>query len=210
MKLSIIKILCFSAAFILTCGCGSRKHIDADILKDGDIIFQNKKSKNSELMTVLTAPKFNHLGILVSRNGKWYVLEASQPVELTPVSSWINSGEKAGYAVKRLKDADTVFDEANTAKLNEAGKEYLGKPYDVYFSWSDDAFYASELVWKIFKKALDIELCVPQILGDFDLTGAARDKVKETYGNKVPLYEEVISPDAVFNSGYLITIMDNG
>ncbi|MDR1195575.1 MAG: hypothetical protein LBL00_03760 [Endomicrobium sp.] len=211
MKLCIVKILCVLFVSILIYGCGGRKQIDANILKDGDIIFQNKKSKSSELLTALSVPEFNHTGILLSRNGKWYVLEASQPVELTPVSSWINSGDEDLYVIKRLKEADTLFNEENKERFNKACNSYLGKPYDSHFSWSDDAFYSSELVWKIFKAAFDIELCSLQILGDFDLTSSeTREKVKEIYGNKVPLYEEVISAEALFNSSQLITIMDNG
>lgn len=211
MKFNFKKFFCFFAALIFI-GCfGCRKQIETDMLKDGDVIFQNKKSRNSELIAVLTAPKFNHMGILLSENGKWYVLEAAQPVELTPILSWINSGEKDEYVVKRFKDADTLFGHENIEKLRKAAKEYLGKPYDVYFSWTDDAFYASELVWKIFKRAFNIELSVPQILGDFDLTDTSvRDKVKEIYGNQIPLYEEVISPNSIFSSEHLITIMDNG
>lgn len=210
MKFNTIKVLCFFAVFVFICGCGGRKQINTDMLKDGDIIFQNKKSKNSELLNILTSPEYNHMGVLTSRNGKWYVLEAAQPVELTPVSSWINSGDGDAYIVKRLKDADTLFTDVNTARLHKAFKEYLGKPYDVYFAWSDDSFYASELVWKIFKKTFDIELCQYRTLGDFDLTPPEiREKIKEVHGNKVPLFEEVISPKDLFESSQLITIMDN-
>jgi uncharacterized protein YycO len=211
MKFNGIKFLCVLAVFTLICDCGGRKQINTDIFKDGDIIFQNKKSKSSELLTVLSNPQFNHAGILLSRNGKWYVLEAAQPVELTPVSSWINSGDEDLYLVKRLKEADILFTEENIERFNKICSGFLGKPYDSHFNWSDDAFYSSELVWKIFKAAFDIELCSFQILGDFDLTSAStRDKVKEIYGNKVPLYEEIVSSEALFNSSHLITIMDNG
>ena len=32
------------------------------------------------------------------------------------------------------------------------------KDYDLYFEWSDDKIYCSELVWKIYKNGADIEL----------------------------------------------------
>ncbi|MDR2426346.1 MAG: hypothetical protein LBD46_04100 [Endomicrobium sp.] len=210
MKLNILRFLCIFAVFFLFFSCEGRKKISTDMLKDGDIIFQNKKSKSSELLTILSAPEFNHAGILLSRNGKWYVIEAAQPVELTPVSSWINSGDEDIYAIKRLKEADTIFNQENAEHFYEISKRYLGKPYDAHFAWSDDAFYSSELVWKIYSVAFNIELCSTQILGDFDLTSVqTRDKVKEVYGNKVPLYEEAVSLKALFNSSQLITIMDN-
>ena len=123
----------------------------------------------------------------------------------------MNSGEDGVYAVKRLKEADAVLNDVGTAKLNKTCKEYLGKPYDIHFLWSDDSFYASELVWKIFNKALGIEICQLRALADFDLASPEmKEKIKDIYGNKVPLFEEMASPEDLFSSSGLITIIDNG
>ena len=211
MKFDIARLVCILSVFALLTGCEGRKQINTDMLKDGDIIFQNKTSKHSEFINILMAPEYNHCGILLSKNNKWYVIEAAQPVELTPVSGWINSGEGGFYAVKRLKEADAVLNDIGTAKLKKACKEYLGKPYDIYFLWSDDSFYASELVWKVFNKALGIEICPLRALADFNLASAeVKEKIRDIYGNKVPLFEEMASPEDLFSSSGLITIIDNG
>lgn len=42
--------------------------------------------------------------------------------------------------------------------MKQIGEKFKGKPYDIYFEWSDDKIYCSELVWKIYKHALDIEI----------------------------------------------------
>jgi hypothetical protein len=44
-------------------------------------------------------------------------------------------------------------------KVSEFRDKYLGKNYDIYFGWSDSLIYCSELVWKVYKDAWDIELC---------------------------------------------------
>jgi hypothetical protein len=64
--------------------------------------------------------------------------------------------------------------------------------------------YCSELVWKIYKQSVDLEVGKLQKLGDFDLThDAVKAKLKERFGSKLPLNETVISPAAMFESDLL-------
>lgn len=95
-------------------------------------------------------------------------------------------------------------------KLYEAGKKYQGKSYDLYFEWSDDKIYCSELVWKIYKDALGIEIGKLTYLIDFDLTSnEVKKKLSERYGNKIPEDELVISPDNMYKSELLELIYKN-
>jgi hypothetical protein len=57
--------------------------------------------------------------------------------------------------------------------LHQAGARYLGQPYDLTFDWSDDRMYCSELVYKIYDRALGIKIGSLQRVRDFDLTDAA-------------------------------------
>ena len=41
---------------------------------------------------------------------------------------------------------------------NEVGRQLEGKHYDFWFEWSDERIYCSELVWKIYRRGLGIEL----------------------------------------------------
>ena len=88
--------------------------------------------------------------------------------------------------------------------------KYLNKNYDIYFEWTDDKIYCSELVWKIYKEAANIEIGELEKLSDFDLTNnIVRDILKERYGNNIPMDEVVISPESIYNSDLLETIYEN-
>ncbi len=52
----------------------------------------------------------------------------------------------------------------NLEKINMAGERFTGKSYDLYFEWTDETIYCSELVWKIYKEALGIEIGKPETL----------------------------------------------
>ena len=103
-----------------------------------------------------------------------------------------------------------VLTNPTLTRMKQIGEQFKGKPYDLYFEWSDDKIYCSELVWKIYKQAADIEIGQLEKLSNFDLTNEiVQTKMKERYGDNIPLDEKVISPAAMFNSGKLITIEEN-
>jgi len=78
--------------------------------------------------------------------------------------------------------------------MKTIGEKFIGKNYDLYFEWSDNRIYCSELVWKIYKEALDLEIGKLETLNDFDLTNeVVKTKLTERYGNKIPLNELVIN-----------------
>ena len=92
-------------------------------------------------------------------------------------------------------------------KMNAIARKLEGKKYDLTFEWSDDRMYCSELVWKIYERALGLEIGSPQKLREFQLDEpAVQAKLRERYGRKVPLDEPVISPAAMFASPELVTV----
>ena len=174
---------------------------------NGDIIFQTSKSSQSKAIQLATNSKYSHMGIIYENEGQFFVYEAVQPVKLTPLTEWINRGEKRHYVIKRLKNADKVLTNSTLTKMKQVGEKFKGKSYDIYFEWSDDKIYCSELVWKIYKEAADIEIGQLEQLSDFDLTNdIVKAKMKERYGDNIPMDEKVISPVAMFDSDRLITI----
>lgn len=176
-------------------------------LQEGDIIFQTSKSRQSMAIQVATNSKYSHMGIIYENDGSFFVYEAVQPVKLTPLKAWINRGENGHYVVKRLKNADRVLTDATLTKMKQIGEQFNGKAYDIYFEWSDDKIYCSELVWKMYKQSVGIEIGQLEQLSDFDLTKEiVQSKIKERYGDNIPMDEKVISPAAMFNSDKLITI----
>lgn len=174
-------------------------------LRDGDIIFHTSRSAQSAAIQRATHSPWSHMGVIVFRDGKPFVFEAIAAVRYTPLARWTARGDHGKYTIKRLKVAPTP---AQTAKLRAAAKRYAGKPYDLFFEWSDDRIYCSELVWKMYHDALGLEIGARQKLREFDLTDpAVKAKMRERYGNHVPLNEPVISPAAMFDSPLLETIV---
>lgn len=147
------------------------------------------------------------MGIIYVTPTGIYVYEATQPVKLTALNDWIRRGDGSHYVVKRLRN-DALLTRENLKKMHAAGERYKGKNYDLYFEWSDDRMYCSELVWKIYKEALGIEIGKLQTLSSFNLANnTVQQKLKERYGDAIPLNEKVISPAAMFDSDQLITVI---
>ena len=176
-------------------------------IKNGDIIFQTSKSSQSKAIQLATKSKYSHMGIIYKIDNEFFVFEAVQPVKLTPLKTWIKRGENSYYVIKRLKNADEILTKDALSKLKKIGESFRGKPYDIYFEWSDEKIYCSELVWKMYKEAINIEIGKLQNLSEFDLENKiVRNKLSERYGNDIPLMEKVISPGSMFNSNLLYTV----
>ena len=177
-------------------------------VQDGDIIFQTSQSEQCEAIRIATNSKFSHCGIIYIEKEKPYVYEAVQPVKTTPLDEWITHGENNDYVVKRLKNA-TLLKNTTIEKMKTFGRQFNNKDYDLYFEWSDDKIYCSELVWKIYQKGAAIELCPLAALKSFNLTDP---KVKailaERYGNNIPYNEKVVAPAQIVNSDLLVTVID--
>jgi hypothetical protein len=176
----------------------------ANPLRDGDIIFHTSRSAQSVAIQRATHSPYSHVGVIFFRDGEPFVFEAIATVQYTPFAKWTARGEGGRYVVKRLKQPLT---DAQVVKLRAATRAFEGKSYDLYFEWSDQRIYCSELVWKIYQRALGFRLGELQKLREFDLTDAAvRAKMRERYGAQVPLDEPVISPGAQFDSPLLQTV----
>ena len=179
-------------------------------LKDGDLIFQTSRSSQSKAIQLATNSQYSHCGIVFKEGNSFYVFEAVQPVKRTPLAEWIARGEKGEYVVKRLKNAEQTLTPEVLQKMKEIGKGFYGKNYDLAFEWTDEKIYCSELIWKIYQRATGIEIGNLEQLGDFDLSSkVVKQKIKERYGEKIPLDELVISPASLFESDKLVTIKTN-
>jgi hypothetical protein len=148
------------------------------------------------------------MGIIFIRDGQPYVLEAVTTVRYTPLRAWIGRGVSGSFVVKRL---GAGLDAQQVDRLRTTAQTFLGRPYDLTFEWSDTRMYCSELVWKIYDRALGVNLGDLQRLRDFDLSNpAVSAKIKERYGTAIPLDEPVISPAAMFASPLLAVVANRG
>jgi len=188
----------------LICSCSQDKP------HNGDIIFQVSKSSQSLAIQQATHSQYSHMGIIYILKGEVYVYEAVDPVKITSFKEWIARGEDHHYVVKRLKDWNNVLTEENLLKMKESGDQYLDKPYDIYFDWSNESIYCSELVWKIYHRALGIDIGELKTMEDFDLSSPEVQKImKKRYPEGLPMDMAVISPADMYNSELLYTVTVN-
>lgn len=183
---------------------------DLPTVQDGDIIFHTSRSLQSLAVQQATGSRYSHMGIILLRDGKPYVFEAAATVKYTPLAAWIERGEKKQFVVKRLKNARQVMTPSAQLKIRQQAKSFAGKPYDARFSWSDERLYCSELVWKMYDRALGIKIGERQKVSEFNLgSPAVKQKLRERYGTQIPWDESVISPKAMFESPLLVTVIAN-
>ena len=179
-------------------------------INDGDLIFQTSLSRQSTAIQKATHSKYSHCGLIFKEGGDFVVIEAVQPVKRTPLDKWIAKGKDGHYVIKRLKNATQVMTVEVSSKLKKECQQFIGKNYDLTFEWSDEKIYCSELIWKAYQRATGLEVGKLQKLREFDLTDeSVKAKMKERYGDNIPLDETVISPSAVYDSELLMTVKEN-
>ena len=202
MRTYLKLLLILSGLLIIT------QNVMANIaLQTGDIIFHVSTSQQSAVIQKATHSPYSHMGMIVNKNGKTWVLEAIQPVQYTALDQWVKRGAKGRYVVKRMQSPLTVVQKQ---KLVDNVEQYLGRPYDVYFEWSNRAIYCSEIIWKAYDQALGIQLAPLQRLKQFDLNQASVQKLmQQRYGLNIPLSETVIAPKAIYDSKYLKEVFRN-
>lgn len=173
-------------------------------LLDGDLVFHRSTSDQARFLEVATHSPYTHVGVVVVRDGAPWVLEAVQPVRLTRLEAWAASAADGRIAVRRLRTP--VSPEAR-ARMEEVAASWLGRPYDVAFSWSDERLYCSELVHKLFLVA-GVELGRPHPLGDFDLSDPAVRAAATARWGTIPVGEPVVAPVDVLVDDDLVTVCD--
>lgn len=172
--------------------------------RDGDIIFHRSNSSQCEAISDATHSRYTHVGMVFFENGQPFVFEAVQPVKKTPLAEWIKRGDRQHYVLKRLDPQKHTLTTPEIDALKKAFTKFQGRDYDWLFGWSDDKIYCSELVWKVYRNALRIELCPPRQLRDFDLSHPSVQKLmRERYGDNFPSTMEAVSPADLFNSPLL-------
>ncbi len=174
--------------------------------QNGDIIFQSTPSEHSKAIELATKSSFSHVGIIVNTEGEWCVIEAVQPVKITPLQVFIDRGINHQFTVKRLKN-DSIAHTLQANQLLAEAQKHLSKDYDLVFAWDDKEMYCSELVWKIYKNAFNLELCATRKLASFNLTHpVVLRQLAIKYGEHIPYNETVVSPEDIYQSPLLVQI----
>lgn len=203
----IVVLVCLAllagALHVFAPGSVTAKDVGAGDFREGDIIFQVSVSSQSLAIQVATRSKYSHCGIIVEKDGRPQVFEAIRTVTFTPLADWINRGVGGHYVLMRLKDPALLTPET-LAAMRESGRSLAGKPYDIYFKWSDEAIYCSELVWKIYQRGAGIELVPLRPVGDYSLDNeVVMEKIRERFGDKLKLDEKAVAPADIMQSPLL-------
>jgi len=118
--------------------------------KEGDIIFQSLPfAELTKVIEGVTNSPYSHTGLLVQKDGSWYVREAIGSVKDTHLYLWILRGRGDSFAVYRFKEA---YQKYIKETLIESAK-FLGEPYDFFYELDDAKIYCSELIFKSYKRA---------------------------------------------------------
>lgn len=166
----------------------------AQNLQVGDIIFHKSQSSQAKAITEAAGSEWTHVGIVVADKGKWYVAEAIGPVVATPLQDFINRGKNREYRIFRFKHFKPA---TMTAALYKAIKKQ-NKPYDIYFEWSTERTYCSELVYRAMLEVTGHEVGVVQKYKDLRLDGPyvkalIKKRLTDT-GRELDVNEPIITP----------------
>ena len=174
----------------------------------GDIIFHTSKTRLSFVTSVATKSQYTHVGMIIMKKNKPYVIEASGPVRINSFRRFINRGIGKKFVVLRYKNG---LNKKQKRKLIREARRHIGKKYDSKFKWDDKKLYCSELVFKVYKKALGIELNKPEKIGDYysSWNPIISRYAKKKYGKRIPLNEKIITPERLYDSKPLNTVYSN-
>lgn len=191
---------------ILATGCTSTDSVG---LRDGDILFQDFPSSQNEAIKIATQSEYSHCGVVFFEGDRPMVWEAVQPVTITPLDEWIGRSADSHYVAMRLTEREEVLTVGAIEAMKNYGRSMMGRDYDMLFDWSDEQFYCSELVWKIFAEGASIELCQPRQMSEYALDNPiVRMKLQERYGDKVPFDQNVVAPSDIYNSSLLEVVYE--
>jgi len=116
--------------------------------KEGDIIFQSLPiGELTKVIEGATHSPYSHVGMLIQKEGKWYVREAIVTVHDTGLYSWILRGRQGNFSVYRLKEKYQKYLKA----MVKSSEQFLDRPYDINYDMDDEKIYCSELVYKSYK-----------------------------------------------------------
>lgn len=178
---------------------------------EGDIVLQISEDPQHMAFGKACRSKYNHAGIIFirPRDRMYVVMEMGDSVTATPLTEWRDRGQGQHIALLRLKNSNQLLNDKKTERLKKSAKAFRGVRKDYYYNWSDEALYPTELVWKMYNNALNISICEPGKLGEWDLTGLLiHGQMLKKYGEKIPKDEQVISTDAIYRSDKLEVIYE--
>jgi hypothetical protein len=135
--------------------------------KEGDVIFIQSQTSQAAALREATESVWTHVGLMIKKGSSWYVVEAVGPVKETPLAEFIGRSKNKSYRVYRFKHFDAA---TMTAQLKARIPKY-NKPYDIYFEWTQERIYCSELTYHLMKDVTGFDLGRIQKMKEMKLDG---------------------------------------
>ncbi len=162
--------------------------------QEGDIIFIQSQTQQAAALRESTESVWTHVGLMIKKSSKWYVAEAVGPLKETPLADFIARSKNKSYRIYRYKH----FDAATMTKALKAALPKYNKPYDIYFEWSQERIYCSELTYHVMKDVTGFELGRLQKMKEMRLDGPyTQALIKKRYtdtGKEFDPEELIITP----------------
>lgn len=186
-------------------------------LQTGDVIFIQGTSSQTESIIEATNSRVTHMGFIVIKSGQYFVAEAVEPVKETPLEKFILPVRVKNnqLMVKRLDDSKlpVKLTPMVQKELIQEFSKYKGKHYDGLFQWSDNKIYCSELVFKIYKKVLGIDIGNVVFSRELNISSRVVLLIKKRFNvsesdakfNRIydqVMNEKIITPVSMFESSY--------
>lgn len=161
---------------------------------EGDILFQSLPNPSGlDLVDAIegsTGSPYSHCGMVFQEDGRWQVIEAIGPVQITPLDEYIGRGRGNKFRAYRLDEASRKRVPAALSAM----KQDLGKPYDPRYRFDDEAIYCSELIWRGWKAATGKELGTAVTLGSLNWQ-PYQEVIEAIEGpGNLPLHRKMITP----------------
>ncbi len=147
---NLMKKLLLISLVLLCASC--RRGGDLSALREGDVVFIETRSFQSKFVKLGMMSIWSHCGIAVDTPEGVQIMEADTTVRILPIERFIDKSVGKKYIIKRPpQQLSQPIDK----------EEWLGRWYDLVFSFENDEVYCSELIWLIYKEQ-GIELCPPR------------------------------------------------
>jgi hypothetical protein len=211
----LILVVCLTAGSLY-----ATANNDLPSLRDGDLIFQTSTSAQSSAILAATADPYSHMGI-VKNDGKGIkVIEAAGTVKETALQEWIDRGLLKRIAIYR----DPDLTQTQAGQILSVARGLYGRPYDIFFSFDNDAIYCSELPYLAYQAA-GISIGKIQKVSDLNFDNFLVRKIirqrwqrhsectSRQYGfeqcYKHILAQDLVTPASIANDGRLKRIYSN-
>lgn len=187
-----MKTLVLSILFIANLAFANSAPLEKAIA-EGDIILIQSQSEQAPAIAEGTQSVWTHVGIIIKKAGDWHVAESVGPLQVNSLKSFIGRSKSKSYKVMR----NQKFSQKMLPRLYVALYKY-NQPYDIFFEFSDDRIYCSELVYKVFRDVTGTPVGRLQKMKDLKLDGPYVSKLIEdrltAIGKELDLEEPIITP----------------